>query len=244
MTKYITHLRDVLGNNYLGISIEEGEVYPFLNEFKDIIGDDEYDKFTQNRENRDGDKYHITIINVMDYNRLSKEMGMNKFVSSLDKVFKYEIDDLKLMGLGTAERNSNSAYFVVCRSEKLESIRNRYGLSEIDFHITLGFNHKDIFGIRKNILLKYNGSFLKLLSQEFYKNNNWNFIRRIENFDFNDKVEIIPISNTETTFKFKCDGYYFDIVSLDGKLWKATKYLNEIDLPRMSETEISKVLNK
>jgi hypothetical protein len=41
--------------------------------------------------------YHITVINVAEYNKLSNDMGMDVFTNSLTRVFKYEIDDLKLM---------------------------------------------------------------------------------------------------------------------------------------------------
>jgi hypothetical protein len=42
------------------------------------------------------------------------------YLQTLTRVFKYEIDDLKLMGIGTATRNENRAYFIVCNSEKLD----------------------------------------------------------------------------------------------------------------------------
>ena len=246
MINYVTYIKDTIGNNYLGIKFDKGTVDPFLNQLKDIIGEKDFENFTNNQQTRDKGYYHLTVINVMDYNKLSKELGMDKFVSSLDAIFKYEIDDLKLMGVGTAERNTNRAYFIVCQSDKLDAIRNRYGLGEHDFHITLGFNHKDVFGIRKNEVLKKEGKFLKLLKQEFYKNDNWNFIRRIENFQLDPKSEIIPISITDTHLKIKCDGYYMDIAFMEEgeKFWIVTNYPIEEDLPRMSETEISKKLNK
>ena len=37
MTYYLTTLKDVAGNNYLGINIPTGIVDPFLNELKDIL---------------------------------------------------------------------------------------------------------------------------------------------------------------------------------------------------------------
>ena len=153
MIYYITHLKDVLGNNYLGIDIPKHVIEPFLNELKDIVGDD-YDEFVKLKEDRDGANYHITVINVMDYNKLSKEMGVDKFVNSLDPIFKYPVDDLRLLGIGRAQRNENIAFFTVCQSDKLEAIRNRFELADHDFHITLGFKYKDVFGVRKNEIFK------------------------------------------------------------------------------------------
>jgi len=104
MIYYLTYIKDTIGNNYLGIKMPEGITEPFLNELKDLIGSD-YEEFTNHQKNRDHGQHHMTVVNVMDYNRLSKEMGMDKFINSLEPIFKYEIDDIKMMVLGTAERN-------------------------------------------------------------------------------------------------------------------------------------------
>jgi len=90
----------------------------------------------------------------MDYNRLSKQIGVDKFINSLEPIFHYEIDDLEIKGIGTATKETNTAYFIVCESEKLSAIRSRFELPEHDFHVTLGFNPKDVFGVRKNEVIK------------------------------------------------------------------------------------------
>ena len=128
MIYYLTYLKDTIGNNYIGIQIPSGVVTPFLNELKDIIGEDDFKSYTENQQKRDQGDYHISVINVMEYNALSKSMGIDKFINSLDPIFKYEIDDLKMMGVGTATKNENRAYFIVCDSDKLEAIRDRYEL--------------------------------------------------------------------------------------------------------------------
>jgi hypothetical protein len=176
MIYYLTHLKDVISNNYLGIDIHKESIQPFLNDLSDIIGD-EYVKYTEYQEKRDLGHYHITVINVMEYNSLSKNMGMDKFVNSLDSLFKYEIDDLKMMGVGTAERNGNRAYFIVCQSEKLNAIRQRYNLGKLDFHITLGFFHRDVFGVPKNIVIDKKSKFIKFLKTDYYKNYTNRYIR-------------------------------------------------------------------
>ena len=158
MILYITHLKDVLQNNYLGIEIPVTIVQPYLNELKEILGEDDYVKFTENQIKRDGGHYHITVINVADYNRLCKQMGIDRFVNSLDPILKYPIDDLKLLGVGRAQKNENTAFFIVCDSAKLEAIRNRYDLQKQDFHVTLGFNFRDVFGVPKNELFKKKGN--------------------------------------------------------------------------------------
>ncbi len=182
----------------------------------------------------------------MDYNRLSKEIGMSKFVSSLDEIFKYPIDDLKMMGLGSASRNENTSYFIVCESEKLQTIRDRYDLPPHDFHITLGFKHKDVFGIPKNKVLGDKSKFLKLLKSEFYKKENFNFIKKIENYQIDPELDIIPISISDNYLKIYSDGIIMDIGILEdqNKIWIMTSYKAEGDPKRLPTTEIIRILTK
>lgn len=246
MTKFITHIKDRLGNNYLGIKIDVENVNPFLEKLKDFIGEDDFNEFTKNQQVRDGGQFHITVINVMDYNRLMNEMGVDNFVNSLDKVLTTEINDLRMLGIGTATKSSNRAYFVVCKSDILDTIRERYNLPEQDFHITIGFKDKDVFGVRKNEVLKKEDKFLQLLRQEFYKNDNWNFVKDIGNFDLDKNSEIIPIELNQTNMKFKCNGHYIVIGFLEEgeKFWIVSKWEIDEELPRLAETEIAKVINK
>lgn len=246
MTYYLTYIKDTIGNNYIGINIPNGVVQPFLNELKDIIGENDYEEFVSYQQKRDHGSYHMTVINVMDYNKLSKEFGMDKFINSLEPIFKYELDDVKMLGLGTAERSGNRAYFVVCQSDKLEAIRDRYNLPKHDFHITLGFKYKDVFGIPKNEVIKKKDKFLKLLEIEFYKNENWNFIKKIGNFDLDIKQELIPVSITDTNIKFMCGKEYIHVGYLeDGeKFWVVSKYPVDEELPRLSKNEINKIFNR
>ena len=118
MNYYLNYLKDAVGNNYLGINISNEIAQPFLNELKEIIGEEDFKIYTDNQKKRDHGHYHITVINVMDYNKLTKEEGVDKFVNSLEPIFKYEIDDLKMMGIGTATKNENRAYFIVCECDK------------------------------------------------------------------------------------------------------------------------------
>ena len=242
MTYYNTYLKDILNNNYVGIKIPNEIVQPYLNFLKEEIGEDNYVTYTENQQKRDRGDYHITVLNVMEFNKLNKELGMDKFVNSLDSVFKYEIDYLKLKGVGTATKNENRAYFIVCESEKLNAIRTRYELEPRDFHVTLGFQYKDVFGVRKNEVMKKSSKFLQLLAQEYYKRENWNFIKRIENYNLDPNSEVIPLKIEETFIKVKVDGMFMDVAYLDDKFWIVTCYSANEDLPRLSETEIAKKL--
>lgn len=246
MNQFITHIKDRLGNNYLGIKINNELVNPFLEKLKDFIGEDDFNEFTKNQQVRDGGGFHITVINVMDYNRLMNEMGVDNFVNSLDKVLTTEINDLRMLGIGTATKSINRTFFVVCKSDILDTIRERYNLSNHDFHITLGFKDKDVFGVRKNEVLKKGEKFPQLLKMEWYKNSDWSFVKDIGNFDLDKNSEVIPIEIKDTNMKFKCDGHYIVISYLeDGeKFWITSKWEVDTDLPRLPETEIARIINK
>ena len=152
MKYYLTYIKDTIGNNYVGIEIPKEDILTHLEKLKELLGD-EFEIYTQNQQNRDHNSYHMTVINVMDCNRLSKEMGMANFVKSVELAFEFPIDDIEMLGVGKASKNENTAYFVVCQSDSLDAVRTRFNLPKHDFHITLGFNAKDVFGVPKNEIL-------------------------------------------------------------------------------------------
>jgi hypothetical protein len=243
MIYYLSYLKDVTNNNYLGIKIEKGIVEPFLNELKDILGS-EYETYTKLQQDRDHNSHHITVINVMDYNKLSKQ-NLDGFVNSLESVMKYPIDDIQMLGVGTAQKNENRAYFVVCRSEKLQAIRNRYGLPEQDFHITLGFKWKDVFGVRKNEVLKKTSKFIQLLGQEYLKKENFEFLRKIQGWNENPDLDIIPISISESYLKVKVGDYLMDVgLTEDNQFMIFTRYKDEKNVSRMPTTELLSIITK
>lgn len=243
MVYYLTYLKDTVGNNYVGINIPTGIVDPYLKELEGILGD-KYETYTQLQKNRDGGHYHVTVINVMEYNKLSKDK-LSDFVNSIGLSMKYDIDDLKLLGIGMANRNDNTAYFIVCQSEKLDAIRDRFGLPKQDFHITLGFCHKDVHGVRKNEVLKRKSKFLQLLSSEFLKKENFNFLKEMPNYQEDADIEIIPISIDDNFLKIKVNNILMDVgIDDDNKFMVFTRYVDEKNLQRLPMTEIISVMTK
>ena len=237
----ITYLKDILGSNYLGIKIQETEVRTFLEQLKDVLGD-QYEEYTSNQKKRDSDGYHITVINYIDYNRLSQENGIDKFVNSLDQILKASIDDLKLIGIGKAQKNENTAYFVVCKSDLLDEVRKMYNLSEKDFHITIGFKHKDVHGVRKNELFKMSEPFLNKLKKEYYKEGEtFEFVKGIKNFDFDFFKLIEPIEINDTTATFRCgDNDYITIGLVDNQFLITAKWQDNEKKPILSDVVITK----
>jgi hypothetical protein len=153
MIYYLTYLKDAVVNNYVGINIPSEVVQPHLEKLKEILGEEDFEIFTNNQKMRDHGHYHITVINVMDCNRLSKEMGMSNFVKSVELTFEYPVEDLEILGVGKASKGDNTAYFIVCSSDSLDAVRTRFNLPKQDFHVTLGFNTKDVFGVPKNLVI-------------------------------------------------------------------------------------------
>jgi hypothetical protein len=150
MTHFLTHTTDVQGNKYLVIKFDKNSddmLVGFLDELKSHLGDD-FDTFVSNqqaRDLRDGQSHthHITVVNVMDFGKVSDKLG--QFMGQ-------PIDDLKMLGIGTAkdDKRGNQTFFVVCQSDTLDNIRKDVGLKPHDFHITLGFHSKDVFGKSKS----------------------------------------------------------------------------------------------
>jgi hypothetical protein len=245
MIYFVTHLKDNLQNNFLGIKFDTGIIEPYLEELKEYLGEDNFKLFNENHLKTNG-MYFLSLINTNEYNQLLQDIGISRFVNSLDSVLKFEIDDLKMMGIGTATKNENRSYYIVCKSEKLDAVRKRYELKEFDFHITIGFKWKDVVGVRKNEMMKKNNKFLNLLKAEFYKKDNWDFIKSIGNYDLDPKAEIIPVKLSDTNLKVKAQGHYMDITYLEDvdKFWIVTKYSVDEEMPRLAETEIARILNK
>lgn len=237
MNHHIEHIKDVMGNNYLGIIFDENEVKPFKDKLKEYLSEEEYETYTNLQKKRDNNKYHMTIINVMEYNKLVNE-NMSEFVGSLDLVFNYEINDLKMLGLGTAEKNNNRAYFIVCQSEKIDAVRSRFNLDNKDLHITLGFKFKDVHGVPKNSILENKSPFIGIIKQHYETDKNFDFIRGIENFDLDDKLEIIPIQLKETLGTFEVGDYFIQVGLVDDKLRVVSKYSKDKERPRLSNNEV------
>ena len=241
MIHRLEYLKDTIGNNYIGVNIYVDMVNPYLQRLKSIIGD-EYEVYINNQKNRDHGHYHITVVNVMEYNKLSNEIGMDKFINSLESAFDFEFDDLQFLGIGTAEKAGNRAYFIVVRSEKLQEVRKKYSLPEQDFHITLGFKWKDVFGIRKNEILKESEPFLKLLRDLYYKNHEtFEFVKEIVNFDGDPEMDIEPIEILDTTATFRNgQNDYFSISLLDNGLRVVAEWQDTEKRPILANTLISK----
>jgi len=244
MNYYIKHIKDIFDNNFLGVDIQHESLYPFLEQIQDILGD-KYGKFTDNQKKRDSGNYHLTVLNVMEYNSTMESMGVDNFVNTLDKILKFPIDDIKLMGVGTAQRNENKCYFVVVESDKLKMVRETLGLDEKDFHITLGFDPKDVHGVRKNVVMKTGSNFISNLKRMYQKEGEtFEFIKGIKNFDSDFYKQIEPIKINDTNAIFRIGEDYLQVSMVDSELYITAKWQEKEQLPILSDTIIQKKLNQ
>tara|TARA_R110000772_G_scaffold20466_5_gene56960 strand:- start:116025 stop:116747 length:723 start_codon:yes stop_codon:yes gene_type:complete len=229
----VGYIRDVLGNNYLGLKFVENQLTPFLSDLYEIIdNDDTYDTFTSNQQNRDKRDnqydFHSTVISVMDYNKLSKQMG-GEFQKRVDIIQSLDITDLTFKGVGTAERSDNQSYFVVLDSPTLDEIRSSVGLPKIDFHITLGFDRKDVFGVRKNEVIKKKSRLSKIVDKQYSIHDGSHiWLKDIENFDDNlkqipeDKIEILKMTDTIITYRLGHTQIQIGLINDDKDLYVMT----------------------
>ena len=136
----IAKLQDSIGNPYLGVKVPFYTILLYLEKFEVIINsNNELYILELNRFKRDGENYHITWINSMDFKNIEASSFINKEVA------------FDILGIGKAEKNNNKAYFLVVDCPILNSWRNELGLANIDLHITLGFDKKDVFGVSKGV---------------------------------------------------------------------------------------------
>lgn len=247
MIKNIEYIKDVIGNNYIGLKVYDSEIYKYLNDFKDYIGEELYDEYTKYQKNRDNNKYHLTILNVMEYNNVITNMGMDKALNYFSDIFKnYTIDDLKLLGIGNATRNENSAYFIVCKSDKVNKLRNALGFENKDLHITIGFKYKDVHGVPKNKIIEKKSNFLKLLSKEYYNSENFEFVKSLNGYDSDNKnyiIEPIRLDNNWIILRVY-DNTYVTLSEIDGKLSITGKWNSNNKINILPNTILHKNLNK
>ena len=127
-------------------------------------------------------------------------------------------------------------------TSKLQEFRRKYGIPEQDFHVTLGFKWKDVFGVRKNVVLKEKEPFLKLLRDLYYKNHEtFEFVKEIVNFDGDPEMDIEPIEILDTTATFRNgQNDYFSISLLDNGLRVVAEWQDTEKRPILANTLISK----
>lgn len=137
-------IKDVIGNDYLVVVIDKYIMQPYIDLFHQIVKGERGEIMSANLLKRNHQIYHLTVMNVPEYYRAITMFGG----------IKVPINDIELLGIGMASNApDNESYYVVAKSDRLAELRESLELPPKDFHITIGFDKKDVFGVRKNVAL-------------------------------------------------------------------------------------------
>jgi len=131
-------LTDNSGLTYIGGKVSAADLAPYLSEMKEILGDD-FILYRQNQSARDHQTFHMTLINPYEYQSLTKEVTLGASIS------------VSLRGLARVNVENKTTFFVVAQSSQAKLYRQKLALNNKDFHVTLGFNPTDIFGVNKGV---------------------------------------------------------------------------------------------
>lgn len=127
--------KDSLGFEYLACPIPAKLVTSYLKQLQDHLWEEKFARYKANKYQRDGDEYHVTVVVRTEVENLEQSIDISGM----------SISDFKLIGLGKAEDQGNTTYFVVVESKQLDKEREKLWLPKKDFHITLWFDQKDVF---------------------------------------------------------------------------------------------------
>ncbi|WDE13925.1 hypothetical protein [Thalassomonas haliotis] len=132
-------LTDSTGLVYLGAKVSEVELAPYLAELKQELGND-FALYRQNQGQRDHFSFHMTLINPYEYQNL--EISPEQLKQSLT---------VQLLGLGRVSAGRKTSYYVVAQSADGQFFRQKQLLPAKDFHVTLGFDPQDVYGVSKGV---------------------------------------------------------------------------------------------
>lgn len=141
----ITTLQDNKGQKYLGALVSRADLLPYLTQLQQLIAED-FNRYRALQAARDHQLFHLTILSPSEYQFADKVI-----VEKLLSADFYQSINVTLLGLGKVAQDNKTSFFVVAQSADAQLIRQRFLLSAKDFHITLGFNPGDIYGVNKGI---------------------------------------------------------------------------------------------
>lgn len=143
ITGEVEIIQDRQGNDYLALKINDdiGHI------FQDFLSTQLDKSFISNQQERDKYTFHITLINVMQYQKLMKEGKEIELKSLLHNKF-----DLFNYGIGsTIDNKKNSqAWFAVLENAYLDTFRKNLNLDKQHYHVTLAFKNTDVFTFPKD----------------------------------------------------------------------------------------------
>jgi len=133
-------LKDNSGLIYIGYPVSKDLVTDHLAQLKTHVGAEAFTVLRDNQAARDHDSFHITLINPFEH-------------PDIKSISLHDIPPIRFefVGVGSAEGGANQSYFVVVNAKAAQQVRADYKLKPKDFHITLGFDAADVFGVSKGV---------------------------------------------------------------------------------------------
>lgn len=142
-------IKDVYNNPYYAIDVLVDSVdnngtsfNELLKKFLELVPNAV--DFNKKLLKRNNNAYHITILNVPEYNIVLKSNEINELPT-------IKIDDIVFKGIGSITEGDMVTYYVVVDSLTINLLRDAYNMKQKDLHITIGFSDKDLFKKRKNV---------------------------------------------------------------------------------------------
>lgn len=238
MIRKIEWIRDSLGTNILAVRIEEGALIEPLDQMRDSLSPEDYKKYVDNRVRSGGSDYLLIVADDIEVRSFSP-----KDVEKITRVIDFNVSDVFIEGLGTAQMRENTCYYALCISKTLDSVREYLDLERRPLFINLGFYPRDVSSHLKVTRLEKVDKFLKLLSQNYYKEGNFEFIKSVENYHLDRFDYIYPIKIESTTATFRDDNFnYFTISLIDDKFRVVAQWVDNKKLPYLAQTLIEKKL--
>jgi hypothetical protein len=142
----IVELTDNSGLTYIGGKVSAAALVPYLSQMQQRLGDD-FVRYRQKQSARDHQSFHMTLINPYEYQSLTKSAKETLIKTATSET----LLSVSLHGLARVSVDNKTSYFVVANSSQAKNYRQRLGLTDKDFHVTLGFNPNDIYGVNKGI---------------------------------------------------------------------------------------------
>ncbi len=144
----LTELKDNQGQVYLGALVSRAELSPYLTDLEQLLGDD-FNKYRALQAARDHQLFHMTLLSPPEYQLADKTLVEKLLAPDFNTNFSSQLN-VTLLGLGKVKQDHKETYFVVAQSSDAQLIRQRFLLKNKDFHVTLGFNPSDIYGVKKD----------------------------------------------------------------------------------------------
>lgn len=144
----VIKLNDNQGQVYLGAIVNRTELLSYLIKLEQLLGDD-FQQYRGLQAARDHQLFHMTLLSPQEYQLADKALVGKLLASDFNSNFSSQLN-VTLLGLGKVELENKQTFFIVAQSSDAQLIRQRFLLKNKDFHITLGFNPSDIYGVTKN----------------------------------------------------------------------------------------------